>query len=1468
YLTIARDELFDKGMMGSARWLTQMVAMDKLPKSRAGESLDILKTMASEKIDNAYPAPNQKPGQSEISPEMLQAFEPLMTKVFSKVDVAPDSKTGPDPKKTIIDYLKEMTDLQGDELKLRDKLLVSPSLVKAADAAKLPTVKERMVVYRDLLAPILKADTTTDPQMAKLKKDVEDTLAAVEQKSQDGAPGLESLILSQLFIQVDLSGAEQKKMEVLAKAAEAHDKDAAAAQSLMDKASLLATSNPDENAFGILKLLKEEDLSADEKKIRTQLLEDKVVEKYIGMVGEASMDKRLEKYATALKEGDLAKSGYGKSQTWLGSMIQSGKIPDAANYFPPLQPGQPKPEAQENAEKLDSNVRKFLALTEGKGGFGTKFEFGLKHFTKEVAKPTTLAAMTVAPFAGAGCELFGLWKFKNWGTAGRLIATGMGVTGEAAAFTYSSKALDSYFYSSEGLWENHTKDLKSNILLFGSMRAAHYGSAAFAERFLATGRMGKWAGGYVAGEAGASGMAKTPGGQVFNVGKAAGPGVPQLTVAGKRLAGVLDHSVAVGAMYGSGKASNKLGWTPQAATFSDTLLMYMQAMAGFKLADAATMGKLGTGMAVMRMRADNAKAGKAPDPTPVKATPADMLRLFDRKVHDVTLEKADGGETLPLVLPKVGKKVSLDAFLLDGEGKGLSLSRDKDGNLVLHNKQKAVEAPLPEEAKAAEPKQEEVKVDGAGEEKKDEAKKDGTADPKAAEPKVEAKAEEKPEEKTDDSKAAEPAKPPVEILVNGKSVEPGKSAKVGDEDVITVGGKEIRVKTPSEVTKALADVSREEQLSLARAIAKVKDPGALFRMLKDSPYQGAVDILMALGEVFSGKRPLEKLPEEMGIRAKVKTLLEGQVADMNKAGLVLDPGMKLKDGAVPKDFSPLETEFHTLKAMEALKLRLASARNIPEVLEILGESSFEEVGGVKVKDIFDWLGYEQLKAVVEQARKSESALTEKITIGEKRLKLETEKKKKDAPLIAELEGKLEDWKERAQQSKDLYTVLEKALEAQAKDPADKSSADADFAQLVDKLPPDFGIRQKARDGYEQSKGDFAKSLNEKERKSAVDLVKKYVDIHATEDFDAAQRSLRQAIDSASPQARMMLRRAKPAELELILKLYFGEAKSRELQPAQAYQVAVAFGQAKVSESLGLVQSLEGTGPFKLVRGDLDAVAKSADGEAVILRTHSSTSDGQHFTFTSNEILGLVEQSKRVSKAEKNRPADAKPYQGSPENPLKGQLSDTQAYFDPETNTFQTWVVHGRGLSKIRITLDEKGEVESYEIKHATKPGEGEAASLLTPPKLEQLIGAGGKVIPVEGKSVDYAELLKEFPFDVPGVTRAEKVFDKVAKVTDRIPSLPKFPKFGKDAKKVDAKPAEVKKPDENKTDPQDPKDPPTGGQGAPKVDSKDKAEGGEAAATEKVFGCSEVSSAPSDDVRFAGSGIPSRSKRRRRLTTP
>src|SRR5262249_8565995 len=267
--------------------------------------------------------------------------------------------------------------------------------------------------------------------------------------------------------------------------------------------------------------------------------------------------------------------------------------------------------------------------------------------------------------------------------------------------------------------------------------------------------------------------------------------------------------------------------------------------------------------------------------------------------------------------------------------------------------------------------------------------------------------------------------PDRRVYLNGQEVKHGEPTRLSDGDVLSLNGKEVRVNLPESnpLIRELKNAPREQQLSLARLIEKAKDPGALFKALKDSSLHGAAELMQAVAEVFAGKSPLLSLPTELGLRAKVKAMLEAQVADLKKAGLEMTPGTVLRPELRDARMTPLELEFQTLKAMEMLSAQVSMSRGFAELLQVLGAAPFESIGGVKVESIFDLLGHEKLKGVLEQVEKSKEELQKKIDLATKKIDEEEGKAKSklrwinrpNKELAKELKEKLEKWKEELEQ---------------------------------------------------------------------------------------------------------------------------------------------------------------------------------------------------------------------------------------------------------------------------------------------------------------------------------------------------------------------------------------------------------------------------------------------------------------------
>ncbi len=263
--------------------------------------------------------------------------------------------------------------------------------------------------------------------------------------------------------------------------------------------------------------------------------------------------------------------------------------------------------------KLQAELKRLAQLLDGSGGVGTKFEFLVPKFVDDVAAPSTLVAMGVAPFAGVAAEMSLARVFKGLAGTGRFLAGTSGLLAEAGAFTGLHRQLAGASYHDPKLTRPFGQEFISAALLFGFTRLAHGGSN------LLTGRLSKkvWA---TEGElthqflASASGrIAMTP---VYG---------RELSSGWARLAGFAHHAGGIGAMYAAGQVSQAKGWQPKNhqgtwGDLFDAAWMYAHAMVGFSLANRLTDGRLQIELLDAKLRA----AGREDLPPPsLKLDPTD-----------------------------------------------------------------------------------------------------------------------------------------------------------------------------------------------------------------------------------------------------------------------------------------------------------------------------------------------------------------------------------------------------------------------------------------------------------------------------------------------------------------------------------------------------------------------------------------------------------------------------------------------------------------------------------------------------------------------------------------------------------------------------------------------------------------------------------------------------------------------------
>lgn len=1456
YFELARGTLFEKSLFQSSRFFVQNVVAVKMPKNGATESLDILRTYMLEKSENTAKtktgALQQMPADTKAFGSFLKKLQtkaqddpskPIFTVLAELTDLSDDEKklverlkSSPamqqvnqtaaktSAKERFADYQAVIQPLMTDQLMIDDaiallekdpkvgikKLLqnlaeldgtqdqyypfleqaqVVPEIEQKLAAAVTMPATERAAYYRTTLAQYF----LNIPFANK----AQENLGIMREYKDDTVQGqaIEGVGLAQIILAAQIDNEmrpQMKQAKEFARAATAQQK---VIQSLLDKAQAAAPMHPEASAYTSLKELSDEALSPEEKDLRKQILEDKTISTILEIGAEPDIVKRKQAYLAQLPDmntetpqpGALGKAGFPTTEMWLAQQVHLGKLPDVNGYveMPMIKPGQ-QPDrrhfaaaaAMEHQAKMSRDVKKFLAMLEGKGDFGSKVGYGMPHFTHELTKPTSILAMAAAPLVGGASQVLVFNKLKNLGMLGKAVAIGVGVTAEAGTYTYLHAKGEKYAYGNDAPEKTYWNDLKTNVLLFGAMRGVHLGTAAFSENVIATGRLGKWGGGRVAGEAVGGNLQPLPTKQLAAI-PSGGPGVPQLTVNGERLVSVLNHGGALASMYGAGQVAHWAGWQSKAPGLDDTFMMYLQAMAGYGITNAATGGRLNTGLADLNLRMgniggaksaedlkleitklkaekteligekkglnesarrpidtkinkidgrilelegkiekiENAKSGKEP-----KKDDSGLLRLFESKPEELVLSEPTNGDSIATHPIKSGEEIALDAHLLGHEGADIVIKANAKGKLELHNNQKAPEV-----------------------------------DPDAA--------------------TADPAPAAPEVLLNGKPVtDPVELAK---GDVVSVGGKEVKIglNSPSPFQAAMAKIPRAQQLSLARQIEKAKKISDLFKILRDSPYGGAGEVMAVAAEVLAGRASVESLPVELGLRAKVEALIEAQVKEWKKEGVDIGNDV-LKDGALPAGASKTEGEYHTIRALLALKAGVEGSRTIFDLLQALGQTSLQTVGGVSIKKIFDSLGLESKRGLLEQVTKAETELREKIRLADSAIKREKKSwSKPDKDMIEHQQKNRDEMHEKAEGLKELVELLKAEVEA---GDAANAAGGRSLPEIIKDLPREMGIRQKAQDAREQAQGDFVKGLPEKEKTEFLDLAKRYFGAGEIE-FDQAQSFLRSVWDGGTWQGRMLFNRLNPKQLELAMKVYFGESGSRNLAPEQAFRLIDAMSQTKIEGGLQVVLS-HGEGPTRLdlVRSKGEATAK--DGQAILAQTPSSS--GKDIALVREDLKALCDQATAAWKHQSG--------ESTPKAP--NQLSDSQLFFDAETRSYQTWVVHPRGMAKVRITLDAKGEVEAIQVKYAARPGQKEIG--LTLPENFKA-GEGDATVEINKQSVDYSALSKELPFELKGPSLSYRALQGATWLGDRMPRLPKFggDKPADAAKAEPSKKSDAPKPD-------------------------------------------------------------------------
>ncbi len=358
-------------------------------------------------------------------------------------------------------------------------------------------------------------------------------------------------------------------------------------KAVFEKAS--AEIQEGEDGFKVLTRL---ELNPEEDRVRKQILGDRL----LGRMHDAS------------REPDEGLRAHQLLLIACHELLQEHGLFGAGKYV--LEQIKTQPSVQKEAEAV-------LAFLEGRGSFGSKVDFLVPVFAREVTKPSMLLAMLAAGPLGVGAESLGVATFGRLGHYGKLLgvfgdglAVTTGLAGEAAAFTTVHKFFDAATNDPKQVWSHWKSETASAMLLFGAMRFTHWVSG-YGMTKVAEGSLGaKWGGKTAPTPELQPQFFRSPVGrpQLHSLSfLEEGALIPQLTRRGRTLSVLAHHGGGVLSMWGAAEAGSHMGLHPAnrqqfGGRLFDALVSYTQAIVGFNIANRAASGGLHNTVAEGKLR--------------------------------------------------------------------------------------------------------------------------------------------------------------------------------------------------------------------------------------------------------------------------------------------------------------------------------------------------------------------------------------------------------------------------------------------------------------------------------------------------------------------------------------------------------------------------------------------------------------------------------------------------------------------------------------------------------------------------------------------------------------------------------------------------------------------------------------------------------------------------------------------------
>lgn len=386
----------------------------------------------------------------------------------------------------------------------------------------------------------------------------------------------------------------------------------------------------------------------------------------------------------------------------------------------------------------------------------------------------------------------------------------------------------------------------------------------------------------------------------------------------------------------------------------------------------------------------------------------------------------------------------------------------------------------------------------------------------------------------------------------------------------------------------LAETPPSNQRVLANAVAKSGSEVELAQNLAKSGSEGPA-LSQAVQWVQNGVMPLEILPTQLGLRAKVAELMEAQVESFRQQGWVearLKPSdrnlkyqdrSRLNEGELKARYQKLHNKYFKKlheKVKKAKKGKTVDRKEEEVTLE--DRQAFQKELMEALSGVTPLEGMQRAYVLGQQARLLQMRITNAKDPAELARVLKSAEPfftEIDGKPISELVAKLEAQAEgpKAEPAVEAETTTE-ATEVEAVPTESESLEPKDFPSLL-------GTRQAVRDMNEAAamEGGAAESVPVTQQTRLIMLVNRYLGTKlspkSTRQYPTAVAKLRASLDQLAPGVKTLLIRpamrqaTTQADKKAILDAYFGGDNVREFHtPEQAVEVLSLLGQAGLNET--------------------------------------------------------------------------------------------------------------------------------------------------------------------------------------------------------------------------------------------------------------------------------------------------------------